>query len=366
MANTRIRYLDGIRALAIASVLIVHWGAPMAQSFFPGAGIARGGYIGVDIFFVLSGYIITSMLWRGTLRGSVPAQYGRFLRRRVIRLYPALVGLIVVTILIYAVYPDAPASVLDLIEPGAVALVQGTSLYLGSQVGADSPFGITWSLSIEWMFYLLWPIAVLLARRWQTAATSFAIGSAGVAIVFYVFALTQDNHWFYFGPMARVPELLAGAVLALLLTRSQASDTRPPNAGILNTIALVSVTGVGIYVLVGPAQWSTSFRLIGLPLAVLATVLLIWAGSRSESGAVNRILSWGPLPLVGRVSYSLYLWHEIGFNLLVLNPGAVSLPIAAVLSVLVAAGLTALSYRFLEVPFLKPRMDVLREPAVRL
>jgi peptidoglycan/LPS O-acetylase OafA/YrhL len=351
MTNTRVRYLDGIRAVAILSVLVVHWGAPMAQSILPGAGIARGGYIGVDIFFVLSGYIITSMLWRGTMRGTVLGQYGRFLRRRVIRLYPALLGLVIVTLLIYAVYPGAPSTVSDLIQPGVVALVQGTSFYLGSRGGGDSPFGITWSLSIEWMFYLLWPVAVLLAERWSVSALRLAIGAGIAGVVFYVIALTQDEHWFYFGPVARVPEILAGGVLALLLASSK--RTNKDGSPVLSAAALVSLAGVLVYVFLGPPQWSFAFRVVGLPLAVLATVLLIWAGTGSHSGPVSRALSWGPLPLIGRVSYSLYLWHEVGFNLLVLNPGPIPLAIAAVLSVVVSAAMTALSYRFLEVPFLK-------------
>jgi peptidoglycan/LPS O-acetylase OafA/YrhL len=331
----------------------------MAQSVLPGAGIARGGYIGVDIFFVLSGYIITSLLWRTALRDDLLRQYGRFLVRRVRRLYPALVGLVIVTMLIYALYPAAPQASSDLVLPGLVALVQGTSFYLASQAGDDSPFGITWSLSIEWMFYLLWPVAVLIAKRYSKNTSRLVVYSGGFAVVSYAFALTQDEHWFYFGPLARVPELLVGGILALVLAQSPDRQPRAGTSRSLHLAAIASLAAVAAYIVFGPAQWSPIFRYVGLPLAVLATVLLIWSGVRRTDALPSRILGWGPLPLVGRVSYSLYLWHELGFNLFTSPRADLPLPLAAALSVAATVLLTALSYRFLEMPFLKSRSDAL-------
>jgi len=100
----RVAYLDGIRALAIGGVLVVHWIGTRS-------GFALGGYIGVDLFFVLSGYIISTMLWRGRPQGrSIAAQYRTFLRRRVVRLYPPLLAMVLGTITIYALLPTgAPA-----------------------------------------------------------------------------------------------------------------------------------------------------------------------------------------------------------------------------------------------------------------
>lgn len=143
----RVGYLDGIRGLAIGGVLAVHW----IGSELP---FGRGGYLGVDLFFVLSGYIISTMLWRSRPLGrSVAAQYRTFLRRRVVRLYPALIATVLVTILIYAVLPAGRARVADLLAPGLLALVQGTTFSAAS--GYGGPFEITWSLSVEWMFYLV-------------------------------------------------------------------------------------------------------------------------------------------------------------------------------------------------------------------
>ncbi|MDR6413297.1 peptidoglycan/LPS O-acetylase OafA/YrhL [Pseudarthrobacter sulfonivorans] len=320
--------------------------------------MARGGYLGVDIFFVLSGYIITTMLWRSRNVASIGSQYLRFIRRRCARLYPALAGMLVGIFILYAVIHGAPVPAGELILPGLVALVQGSSFYLA--LGApDNPFGITWSLSVEWMFYLLWPLAIFWAKRAGFSARKTSSVGMAVAVALFACSLFQDERWFYFSALARMPEIIAGGVLALVLVDSgcRPSLLRP---NLAHWGAFVAVALVAAYVLVGPVQWSPIFRWVGLPLSVAATLYLIWIGTRSPQGIAVRALSWSPLALLGRVSYSLYLWHTLAFELLVRDGVPLPRPVAAVLAVVATAILTTLSYRFLELPFMKSQSPAFR------
>ena len=147
MATGRFDYLDGIRAVAIAAVLALHWFSWYVPLF-------HGGVIGVDLFFVLSGFIITTMLWR-TPSGWVP-----FMRRRLSRLYPALIGLVVGSVVLYAAAPWAPIGPVEVAKRGVLVLTQLSSPYAAQQEGSLwlpelQPFGQTWSLAVEWYFYAL-------------------------------------------------------------------------------------------------------------------------------------------------------------------------------------------------------------------
>jgi peptidoglycan/LPS O-acetylase OafA/YrhL len=345
----RIGYLDGIRAIAIGAVLAVHWVA----SQFPGA---YGGYIGVDIFFVLSGYIITSLLWRQGPPSSIGASYFRFLKRRFSRLYPALLAFVAVTLVIYGVFPDAPARVGELILPAVLALTQGYSFYAASGAATTAPFAITWSLSVEWMFYLIWPLFILYAKRSGTAARSLIPWIGALAAGLYGVSLVQDSHWFYYGPLARMPEIMLGGALALMMSRSD-GRLRTDKAQRLMTVgAIAALAFVACYTLLGPVQWSPVFRFFGLPATVAATLYLIWFGHGAPASRLTALLSSRPFTLIGRISYSLYLWHMVGLNLFTTeNMGNLPLPLVGLLGIAAAFGMAALSYRFLERPFLRSR-----------
>ena len=344
----RVNYLDGLRAMAITAVLAVHWVA----SQFP---IAYGGYVGVDIFFVLSGYIITTIIWKQKVVRPIGALYLTFIRRRAVRLYPALLGFVAGTLLIYAFFPGAPISVGELVVPAILAVTQGYSFYAGSGSAIATPFAITWSLSVEWMFYLFWPVVLFWAKSRGLAASTLAKVSAGGAGVIYAIALFQDEHWFYYGPAARIPELLVGCVLALMLQRDKSAAV--VGAPWRHSLAAISaVAFVGFYTVFGPVQWSPVFRFVGLPLTVLAACYLIWFGHRVPTSPLTTFLSWPPLTFIGRVSYSLYLWHMVGLNLFTTsNLGNVPLVAVAGISVILAVGMSLASYRLLEVPFLKSK-----------
>lgn len=344
-ATGRFDYLDGIRAVAIAAVLALHWFSWYVPLF-------HGGVIGVDLFFVLSGFIITTMLWR------TPSGWGPFLRRRLVRLYPALLGLVVGSVVLYAVVPWATVDPLEVARRGVVVLTQTSSLYAAEQDGSLwlpslQPFGQTWSLAVEWYFYALWPVAVLAARRRGWSARRLATVSITVAAVDYAASLALGTFWFYFGPTARCAELLVGGALALLFI----DRGRPTPRRGRSWPAALALAAVVAYTLLGPDGGSPVYRYVGVPLAVAAGVVLIHTGYGGQHGPVHRLLGHPWLATVGRHSYSLYLWHIVPFLLLAEAPAPK--PLLGLVAVAAAVALTVLSYRYLERPFLRPRGDVL-------
>ncbi|HEY0948587.1 acyltransferase [Nocardioides sp.] len=352
----RFDYLDGIRAVAIAAVLGLHWFSWYVPLF-------HGGSVGVDVFFVLSGFIITTMLWRTPVSGGWVRGWGAFLRRRVARLYPALLGLVAGCVVLYAVLPgssDGPDGPLEVAARGLLALTQASSAWAAGQDGSLwlpglEPFGQTWSLAVEWYFYLLWPLGVLLARARGWPAMRLARASLVLAAAAYLLSLPLGTFVFYFGPSARSAELLVGASLALRFAAHGYPD-RPARHGTLAAgAALAAVTA---YAVLGRDGHDLLYRYVGVPVAVLATVVLIHTGYASSEGPVHRLLGHRWMAAVGRHSYSLYLWHIVPF--LLLQDVALPKPVLGLLAVTAAVAATVLSYRLLERPFLRPRSDVLR------
>ena len=349
-AKRRIAYLDGLRGVAIVSVIGTHWAEP--RGWFP------GGYIGVDIFFVISGYIITRILLGRDYT------YTAFMAARARRLLPPLAGMIAAGLALVAVLPDAAVSLSTAARSGLISLLQLTSLAKGGSIDNVSPFGVTWSLSIEWYFYAVWPIAVLLIKRYalpQNRAARWLLTAAAVA---YGLSCFLPGPAFYFGPTARIPELLIGCALAL---QSQATA----RAGVLLRRATwAGAFAVLVYVAAGPDGMSLVARTIGVPLALATTAgVIILAGKDSPAEdhqyPIVSALSWGPLVTVGRASYSIYLMHTIPFRVLPDDlfgaSGVVVFATRAIGSCLLA---TACFYS-LELPFIRSRQIRRTEPARR-
>lgn len=284
------------------------------------------------------------------------------MKRRFWRLYPALAGMVFGTIAIYAIFGGAPQRPESLILPGILAAVQAYSIYAAGQFGPSSPFAVTWSLSVEWMFYLLWPLVLFAAKRGAMKASGLAKWTIAVSLCIYLPSLMQNDHWFYYGPVARIPEILAGAALALVLSDKMPIADPLKWQRTANLIGGIGIIAVLIYAIFGPVQWSPIFRFLGLPITVGVTLYLIWLGVRSPAGPVIRFLGQRPFAFVGRISYSLYLWHSIGINLFTRENIPLPLPVVAVIAVSFAAIMTGLSYRFLELPFTRPQGEALGRP----
>ena len=312
--DRRIRPLDGIRALAVLAVLATHAGIP----FLP------GGFVGVDVFFVLSGFLITSLLYDElVVTGRI--DLGGFWTRRARRLLPAALVMIVAVVAARPLFvPDSVAALRG--DAIAAALwsgnwrwaLQGTNYF--TQAGTPSPLQHTWSLAVEEQFYLIWPLLLLACRavrRWRLLAMSLA-GVAVSALVTYVMAQVASPGRVYFGTDTRAQELLVGAALAALLAptwrwraanplgmRSPQPAGRRPVPLLLSMCGLAALTGIATVADGAPSE----FRHGLLLLTALAAAALV-AGVVLDSGQpVARLLSTRLLVGIGRISYGLYLWH---------------------------------------------------------
>lgn len=342
--SNRIPYLDGIRAVAILSVVAVHWVSPYVP-------LGLGGYVGVDVFFALSGYIITSILWKPSQGTSLMRDWWDFIVARTKRLYPALLGLTVAVPVLCFLLPTQ-VGFEESIGMALVAVSQVSSIWRASDAGGLGPFDQTWSLAVEWYFYLAWPVLVLLAKRRGASARTFGKVTIVAALIIYAGSLFQGDHWFYFGPLARFAELLAGGALALWLKSSPRTPVLPA------WMPLGAVLVVGTYTVLGPVEWSPVARFIGIPLAVTFTLILIVAG-RQGGGIIIRMLSSRPVALIGRASYSFYLWHLVPLALM--GGHFLGLPkvVLGVIGVAFAITATIASYLFLERPLMKSRSSAL-------
>lgn len=336
----RVAHLDGLRGIAILTVFAVHW-ARFKVPFF------TGGYIGVDIFFVLSGYIITTLLVRRS------PTYRAFVWDRVRRLYPPLLGLLVFGTLLVAIWPRASVSFDTAWRAAIAAGLQVMSPLLAEGFEQMEPFGITWSLAVEWYFYLAWPLAVrALAKLPRTTAAKWCVG---IAVFAFAAALVQPAAWFYFGPVGRIGEMSAGAALAFWTLGGLS-----PSTTLVRPLIWAAPVFIGGWTLFGPNVYSWGYRLAAFPLTIIFTLALIAAGNLAARHPVVSLLEWRPLVRIGGISYSLYLWHTLPIVLIPRDWFGLPLTALAVLGLTLVAVTTWLGFVLLEKPFMHRRGSDLR------
>ena len=337
-------YLDGLRAVAVYLVVLFH------------AGIQRfaGGFIGVDIFFVLSGFLVTRLLVRD-LAGGGAIRFGRFYARRFRRLLPAaFVALIGTALIITALDPvEALASIgafkAAFLYSANWYFIRESTTYFGAEV-ASNPVLPFWSLAVEEQFYLVWPLvlgglfwAVGRLHRRRLLAVRVAVAVAALASLAWALHLrTDDAIRAYYGTDARVYQLLAGASLALV------PDLAPALVRWRSVLRWVAPMAVVALVVVGTPLGGEDPIVRGIVATVVTAVALL-ALEGEGGGVATRVLSSPPLVYLGRVSYGTYLWHWpviiIATSALDLSPRA-----TAAVAVVVATGIASLSYQVLERP----------------
>jgi peptidoglycan/LPS O-acetylase OafA/YrhL len=329
------RGLDGMRALAVLLVAGVHARPKLVP----------GGSIGVDVFFVLSGFLITTLLVEELDRNGSMA-VGRFYARRALRLLPALLGLIVV-VLVWATFVASASTRHNAYMEVLAALSYTRNISWWSHV-PGTLLGHTWSLALEEQFYLVWPLVVLLCVRPRRRATALIWVFLAVFVVFGALRVTHHQ-----GPsliLVQRPEaLLLGGALAL--QRREGGGVWHPRWTSLATPAVV-VGGAGL-VLLGAWNGADTMYSIGYSIAaVLAALLIVGLVSLDGVGASR----WASHPWVvrfGQMSYGFYLWHMpvlrwvddrlVGRSALVRLPVGFGIAFAA----------TWASYRWLEQPALR-------------
>lgn len=341
--------LDGFRALAVLAVLLYHNGT----SIFP------GGFLGVDAFFVLSGYLITTLLvleWQADRGIRLRAFWGRRARR----LLPALL----VTLVLVGVYAylAVPADELSRIRGDGIATllyVQNWQLVFThqsyfEQFVSPSPLRHAWSLAIEEQWYLVWPmviaglLAVTRGRLARLIPIVAGLALASATLMFVLYQRDGDPSRVYYGTDTRSQTLLIGAVLALVLLWRGAPQRRWSRGLVEGAGILAAVYVVVLFVrLDDTSAWAYRG---GLSLAAVAFGMVILAAVQPSGLVLRRVLSWEPLRLLGLISYGVYLYHWPIF--LWLTPSRTGLEGTTLL--LVRFGITLVaataSYVFVEMP----------------
>lgn len=348
--RARLSGLDGVRALAVLAVMAFHEGLPWIP----------GGFLGVDVFFVLSGYLITDLLvaqfdQRGRLglRG--------FWARRARRLLPALaVVLVTVTAAVTVFEPDQLTSLRRGLV-GAVTFSSNWSQAMGHQsyfsvFGPPPPLQHLWSLAVEEQFYLVWPLVLAVAvirlrRRWMRAAIAWAGAAASAATMAAVYVPGSDPSFVYYGTDTHASGLLIGAALALTWPLAQVGAASARAARALDVAGLLGLAAIA-WAVTHFAGHDGALYPAGLVFAALAAGAVVIAAA--APGRVARMLGWRPLRWLGMRSYGIYLWHwpvialfpavaGYGVNVAEVRLAETALPI------LLAAG----SWRWIEEPVLR-------------
>jgi peptidoglycan/LPS O-acetylase OafA/YrhL len=330
--------IDGLRALAVVPVLFYHVGVP---------GFA-GGFVGVDVFFVISGYLICGMIDADIRKGSF--SIGNFYKRRILRILPALFVMFLVTSILAYVY-CLPVELEEYSRSLASAVGSISNVYFASTAGyfdapaATKPLLHTWSLGVEEQFYLIAPLLMLFAYRFlpKRAKLLFAILAALSFAAAVLVCYRNRDFAFYLTPF-RAWELALGALLAIGFLPVPQTEF---GKNICGTTGMMLVLGTVVF-------GSSSVPLLAMTsLASIGAVLLIASSERGPSMA-GRLLSLRPVVFIGLISYSLYLWHwplivfQRTDGLLVADASGTT---SALVLIAVSVGVACLSWKFVELPF---------------
>ena len=353
ISSTHIPAIDGLRALAVFAVVLYHLGI----SWIP------GGFLGVDLFFVISGYVITRLIL-DSIESANGLDIKKFYAARIRRLFPGLVVLLLVTSVMIALF--APDAIRRFIQDVPYVLSGTNNWHLVAlqqdyfqAIGRPPLLQHTWSLAVEFQFYLIWPIILLFiwrrfGKRVVRRAALVIATFSGTAL--FLFSLQADNatagriSHIYFGTDTHSLGLFLGSALAV----SWIPRNLTPN---ISQRAQDFVDGIGVFGFIGLLciflfidQENATLYQIAFPLAALfgcaTLVSIVHPASRFSPILSNRVFLW-----IGQRSYGIYLWHWVVFQ--VTRPGADltgNLPALNIARVLIVLALADISLRAIEIP----------------
>ena len=361
MSNNKSKYLpsiDSLRALAVLAVIIYH----VDVNYLP------GGFLGVDLFFVLSGYLISSLIIKEFRKTGTVNLYNFYIRRAR-RLLPAVYFMITVGLVVMVLFNEVllRKSHLDAIFG---YIYSSNWWYIFHKLdyfdsfGAQSPFKHLWSLAIEEQFYMIFPLLFLLVNGKKKSKDGtyklnknflyVVLGLILVSLIAHILLFDINNiSRIYFGTDTRAFSLLVGVVGAILYPMERLhSKVTPQQNMIYSILSLVSIAGL-ITVMIYTSEYNTWLYRGGfLLVAILGLIVIISSGKQHT--LMSRLLSFKPVVFIGKISYSLYLWH---FPILVLttpvseigNPNI----IFVILRIILTFALATASYVFVETPIRK-------------
>lgn len=349
--------IDGLKAVAVLGVILFH--------YFP--SLLPGGFIGVDIFFVISGYLIARSVLIEI--GKDDFRFARYFARRAKRIFPSLIFLLLV-LWVVASFIFLPGEMKSLGKHMAAASLFISNFLLWKEVGyfdIDSelkPLLNLWSLGVEEQFYLIFPPLFFLCRKLFRRVDFALFGLAAFLLLLSEYRLADHTTWAYYHPSSRLWELLAGSLLAYFQILGAGARHAVPEATSRLQHAL-SLTGIGLLAFAFAAySKQTAFPGLAATAPVGGALCLIAAGPAALLN--RRLLTWRPLIYIGLISYPLYLWH---WPLIAIArvADAMDPPLAIKLTLLVATFLLSLfSYHCIERPIRFGRFVQNRNIAIAL
>jgi peptidoglycan/LPS O-acetylase OafA/YrhL len=328
--------IDGLRALAILPILLLHCGIHKI----------RGGFVGVDIFFVLSGYLITAILWRDLQDGRFSLL--TFYRRRIVRILPALVVMMLVVLALGCLL-FLPNQIRDLGWSASATSLFASNIYFYltsdyfAQASDAKPFIHTWSLAVEEQFYIFYPLLLFACRRLSRPQAARIIAAlAGVSLLAgAALAFMAPSAGFFLLP-ARIWELSLGALVAL----GAAPAVANARVRTLLCVGALAVVAASCVLIRGDWPFPVPFA---IPVAVAAATLLAYG----ESGPTARLLGFPLLRWIGLISYSVYLWHRPILSFYQNETGTHLTFVESGILILMSLAAGTLSYRLVERPALR-------------
>lgn len=330
--------IDGLRAIAVMLVVIYH----------AGFGFISGGYIGVDVFFVISGYLITTIIIKEI--ESNQFSFSKFYLRRIKRLIPVLIFVLMITS-IFSLVILLPGDLIAYGKSLIAVLLSVSNIYFWRENGGyfegnvqEIPLLHTWSLSVEEQFYLLWPLFLVLFSSFihRKVFHGFLIISFIIGAVLSQWVSEITFGAAYYLLPTRAFELLGGALLAILWSRIQYNNRLLMNSLSLIGLSLIAYSAISL-------NEGSIFPGYNALMPTIGTMLLLYSGGHSGN-YVSKVLSVKPMVFIGLISYSLYLWHwpvtvfirYVGFDFTIFVSSFI---------VFLSCVLAYLSWKYIEQPF---------------